>query len=85
MTTVYSLSDFYDPVTTTVHAPNSYTVEKTLACSDSVGAPWTDVHNVSDWSHMSSVSEGDDVYVVALRNLDAVLAFHKVRRPRACV
>ena len=72
-----SLSSYFDPVTTHVSAPNSYTTEKTLMCSDSVAAPWTDVHNVSDWSHMSSVSEGTDVYVVALRNLDAVLAFYK--------
>merc|ERR1719197_2186710 len=67
LTSLVSLSSYFDPVTTHVSAPNSYTTEKTLMCSDSVAAPWTDVHNVSDWSHMSSVSEGTDVYVVALR------------------
>ena len=77
LTSLVSLSSYFDPVATHVSAPNSYTTEKTLMCSDSVAAPWTDVHNVSDWSHMSSVSEGTDVYVVALRNLDAVLAFYK--------
>ena len=77
LTSLVSLSSYFDPVTTHVSAPNSYTTEKTLMCSDSVAAPWTDVHNVSDWSHMSSVSEGTDVYVVALRNLVAVLAFYK--------
>ena len=30
-----------------------------------------------EWAHMSSISEGPNDYIVALRNLDTVIAFAK--------
>ena len=35
------------------------------------------ISNALEWAHMSSISEGPNDYIVALRNLDTIIAFAK--------
>lgn len=72
LTPLVDLNDFWDPMTVNLRRHNSMTLE-TVVCSDEA----EEEANVLDWMHPSSISEHADVYVVALRNLDAVAAINK--------
>ena len=53
--------------------PNSMTWVENVSCSEVS-------HKIPlalEWAHMSSISEGPNDYIVALRNLDTVIAFAK--------
>lgn len=72
LTPLVDMNDFWDPQTVNIRRHNSMTLE-TVICSDAA----EEEANVLDWMHPSSISEHADVYVVALRNLDAVAAINK--------
>jgi hypothetical protein len=70
----YYLDDYFNPTKNPVKGePNSMTWTYNVSCSEENQK----ISSALEWSHMSSISEGPDDYIVALRNLDTVIAFAK--------
>ena len=70
---LYSVvEDFASPVKYYLEETNSMTYQGGVRCAHS-----SSDFSALDWSHMSAISEGADVYLGSLRNIDTIVAFNK--------